>query len=82
LQFEATDSMVRFVDSECRGAETRAELESKFPGARSIEMEQMPLRAIFPAIAKEKRGKPTSNTREVGQPEMGAGYETGAAYFR
>jgi ABC-2 type transport system ATP-binding protein len=60
LQYEATDSMVRFVESACRGAETRAELESKFPGARTIEMEPMPLRAIFLAIAKEKRGKPTS----------------------
>jgi ABC-2 type transport system ATP-binding protein len=57
LQYEATDSMVRFVESACRGAETRAELESKFPGARSIEMESMPLRAIFLAIAKEKRGR-------------------------
>jgi hypothetical protein len=52
--------MVRFVHSECRGEETRAELGAMLPGARSIEMEPMPLRSIFLAIAKEKRGKPTS----------------------
>jgi ABC-2 type transport system ATP-binding protein len=57
LQFEATESMVRFVHSECRGEETRAELGAMLPGARSIEMEPMPLRSIFLAIAKEKRGR-------------------------
>jgi ABC-2 type transport system ATP-binding protein len=57
LQFEATESMVRFVHSECRREETRAELGAMLPGARSIEMEPMPLRSIFLAIAKEKRGR-------------------------
>lgn len=55
LQYEATDSMVRFVHSQCRREETRAEVQAKFPGARSIEMEPMALRAIFLAIAKERR---------------------------
>jgi ABC-2 type transport system ATP-binding protein len=57
LQYEATDSMVRFVHNACRGEETRAEVGKMFPGARSIEMEPMALRAIFLAIAKEKRGR-------------------------
>ncbi len=56
LQYEATDSMVRFVDSACT-AQTGAELRERFPGARSIEMEPMALRAIFLAIAKAGRGR-------------------------
>ncbi len=56
LQYEATDSMVRFVDSACT-AQTGAELREMFPGARSIEMEPMALRAIFLAIAKAGRGR-------------------------
>jgi len=54
LQYESADSLVRFVHSACR-EETRQELEQMFPGARSIEMQPMALRAIFLAIAKEKR---------------------------
>jgi ABC-2 type transport system ATP-binding protein len=73
LQYEATGSMVRFVDSAWRGAETRAELERRFPGARSVEMEPMPLRAIFLAIAKEKRGKPTFQHQGSGEPGEGSG---------
>jgi ABC-2 type transport system ATP-binding protein len=56
LQYEATDSVVRFVESAC-SAETAAELSKRFPGARSIAMEAMPLRAIFLAIAKSRRGR-------------------------
>jgi ABC-2 type transport system ATP-binding protein len=63
LQYEGTDSMVRFVESACRGEETRAEVRERFPGARSIEMEPMALRAIFLAIAKEKRASPTQAKR-------------------
>jgi ABC-2 type transport system ATP-binding protein len=65
LQFEATESMVRFVHSECRGEETRAELGAMLPGARSIEMEPMPLRSIFLAIAKEKRGRDVAGEGSV-----------------
>ena len=54
LQVEATDSVVRFVHSEAR-AGTREELLAKFPGARAIDLEPMPLRAIFLAIAKSQR---------------------------
>jgi ABC-2 type transport system ATP-binding protein len=56
LQYEATDSVVRFVESACT-VETTAELRKRFPGARSIAMEAMPLRAIFLAIAKSRRGR-------------------------
>jgi ABC-2 type transport system ATP-binding protein len=56
LQYEATDSMVRFVESAC-SADTAAELKGMFPGARSLSMEPMPLRAIFLAIAKSRRGR-------------------------
>jgi ABC-2 type transport system ATP-binding protein len=69
LQYEATDSMVRFVDSAC-SAGTAAELRERFPGARSLSIEAMPLRAIFLAIAKSRRtGSPhVPNTRDVGHP--------------
>jgi ABC-2 type transport system ATP-binding protein len=69
LQYEATDSMVRFVDSAC-SAETAAALQAMFPGARSLSIEAMPLRAIFLAIAKSRRtGSPhVPNTRDVGHP--------------
>ena len=65
LQYEATDSMVRFVDSAC-STETAAALQAMFPGARSLSIEAMPLRAIFLAIAKSRRtGSPhVPNTRD------------------
>jgi ABC-2 type transport system ATP-binding protein len=54
LQYEATDAMVRFVHSGV-DARTAEELRAQFPRARGIEMEPMPLRAIFLAIAKTNR---------------------------
>jgi len=65
LQYEATDSLVRFVDSASRGAESEAEVRLHFPEAGSIEMEAMPLRAIFLAIAKEKRGKAQESAQKA-----------------
>jgi ABC-2 type transport system ATP-binding protein len=56
LQYEATDSMVRFVHSACT-VDTAVEVKRMFPGARSLSMEAMPLRAIFLAIAKSRRGR-------------------------
>ena len=57
LQYEATDALVRFVDSAWRGDESQKDMRERFSGARSIETQPMALRAIFLAIAKEKRGK-------------------------
>jgi ABC-2 type transport system ATP-binding protein len=57
LQYEAADSMVRFVESAWRGGESEAQVRERFPEARSVEVEAMPLRAIFLAIAKDKRGR-------------------------
>ncbi len=62
LQYEATDALVRFVDSSWRGDESQREMRERFPGARSIEAQPMALRAIFLAIAKDKR----SATRDGG----------------
>jgi ABC-2 type transport system ATP-binding protein len=57
LQYEATDSIVKFVHSGCRGQQTAEELRQVFPGAKEIEMEPMPLRAIFLAVARAGRGQ-------------------------
>ncbi len=54
LQYEATDSVVRFVHSGVE-AGTAPELRERFPTARAIAMEPMPLRSIFLAIAKTNR---------------------------
>jgi ABC-2 type transport system ATP-binding protein len=67
LQYEATDSMVKFVHSGCRGEQTAAELRQMFPGARGIEMEPMALRAIFLAVARARRGQRTAAVREGSQ---------------
>lgn len=54
LQYEAKDSVVRFVHS---GVDERTvdELKGAFPAARDIEMEPMPLRSIFLAISRSQR---------------------------
>ena len=51
----AADRVVRFVDSEYKGEATAAELAAMFPAASSIEIDPMPLRAIFLAVAKAGR---------------------------
>jgi ABC-2 type transport system ATP-binding protein len=67
LQYEATDSIVRFVHSGCRGEQTAAELRQMFPGAKDIEMEPMPLRAIFLAVARAGRAQRASAVHERSQ---------------
>ncbi|HEY5055307.1 MAG TPA: ABC transporter ATP-binding protein [Acidobacteriaceae bacterium] len=52
---EAVDHVVRFVHSAYRGAESERELRERFPTARTIESEPMPLRAIFLAMARSGR---------------------------
>jgi ABC-2 type transport system ATP-binding protein len=52
---EARDAVVRFVHSGYRGDASEREMRERFPEARSIEAEPMPLRAIFLAMAKSGR---------------------------
>ena len=54
LQFEAADSLIRFVHSEFH-ADTAHELAALFPSARDISVSPMPLRSIFLAIARSGR---------------------------
>ena len=63
LQYEATDSVVKFVHSNCNGERTAAELREMFPAARDIEMEPMALRSICLAVARAGRAQ------RVGQAE-------------
>jgi ABC-2 type transport system ATP-binding protein len=64
LLYEATDSVVRFVHSDCRGEQTAAELRQIFPGAKDIAMEPMPLRAIFLAVARSGRAQRVTAAQE------------------
>ena len=67
LHYEASDSVVRFVHSSCRGEQTAAELRQMFPDARDIAMEPMPLRAIFLAVARARRGQRVAAMHERSQ---------------
>ena len=64
LQYEAADSVVKFVHSECRGEQTAAELRQMFPTAKDIEIEPMALRSIFLAVARAGRTQRVANHRE------------------
>ncbi len=52
---ETADCVFRFVHSEYQGDATARELAARFPSARDISAEPMPLRSIFLAIAKTGR---------------------------
>jgi ABC-2 type transport system ATP-binding protein len=67
LQYEASDSVVKFVHSDCHGEATLLELQQMFPAAKDIEIEPMPLRAIFLAVARTGRAQRLGNTRERSQ---------------
>ena len=67
LEFESSDSVVKFVHSDCHGEATIAELRKMFPAAKDIEIEPMPLRAIFLAVARTGRAQRAGNTRERSQ---------------
>jgi ABC-2 type transport system ATP-binding protein len=56
LQVEASESVVRFVDSACDPAAGPSQFAAIFPSARDITLDPMSLRSIFLAIAKSKRG--------------------------
>jgi ABC-2 type transport system ATP-binding protein len=55
LQAETADCVARFVHSEYRGEASEHEALAVFAGARDVEAEPMPLRAIFLALAKSGR---------------------------
>jgi ABC-2 type transport system ATP-binding protein len=57
LQPQAVDSVIRFVHSDYKGQATASELAQRFPGARDISFDAMPLRSIFLAIAKSARNQ-------------------------
>jgi len=56
---QAADSVVRFVYSSYQPDATERELATIFPGASNIAFDPMPLRAIFLAIAKSNRNRPS-----------------------
>ena len=56
LQVEASECVVRFVDSAYDPAASPAQFAAIFPSARDIALDPMSLRSIFLAIAKSKRG--------------------------
>lgn len=64
LQYEATDSVVKFVHSNCSGERAAAELREMFPAARDIEMEPMALRSIFLAVARAGRAQRVGEAEE------------------
>ena len=57
---EASEFVIRFVDSNYQGEATARELAAMFPAARNISQTSMSLRAIFLAIAKSGRGQSQS----------------------
>jgi len=63
LQPEVSDYVVRFVDSNHRGADSAHQLSAVFPAARDITLNPMSLRAIFLAIAKSGR-RPSQSAEE------------------
>jgi ABC-2 type transport system ATP-binding protein len=56
---QAADSVVRFVHSSYQPDATERELAVMFPGASNVAFDPMPLRAIFLAIAKSNRNRPS-----------------------
>lgn len=62
LHVQATDSVVRFVDSQYEPEQTTRQISAVYPAAREIAADPMTLRAIFLAIAKNK-GSRTPDTR-------------------
>jgi ABC-2 type transport system ATP-binding protein len=68
---ETVDCVARFTASDYRGEATAREIAAIFPGARDVQAEAMPLRAIFLAIAKA--GRIDRNAKRVeganGRPE-------------
>ena len=55
LNAELVDGMLRFAHSDYQGLASEAELRAILPQASEVQFEEMPLRAIFLAIAKASR---------------------------
>jgi ABC-2 type transport system ATP-binding protein len=56
LQVEASDCVIRFVDSAYDSEAGPSRFTAIFPSARDVTLDAMSLRSIFLAIAKSKRG--------------------------
>ena len=72
LHVQATDSVVRFVDSQYEPEQTRRQISAAYPGAREIAADPMTLRAIFLAIAKNKRGRTPDTRATTNEAEVSA----------
>jgi ABC-2 type transport system ATP-binding protein len=73
LQYEAADSVVRFVHSQFEANATSSELAAYFPSARDIALDPMSLRSIFLCIARSSRPQDSNSI-----PEPAAATETRA----
>jgi ABC-2 type transport system ATP-binding protein len=56
LQVEASDCVVRFVESSFDSVASPSQFAARFPAARDVTLDPMSLRSIFLAIAKSNRG--------------------------
>jgi ABC-2 type transport system ATP-binding protein len=57
IDFEISDSAVRFVHTQYQEERAEREVAEAFPEARGILFDPMPLRAIFLAVAKSERSR-------------------------
>ncbi len=64
---ETADCVARFIHSEYAGERSEREAMRVFAGARDVECEAMPLRAIFLAIAKSGRNEAAREMAGVGR---------------
>lgn len=55
LQLSATGNVLEFIDARFTERDSRARMQSQFPGVRSIDAEPVPLRTIFTALARAVR---------------------------
>jgi len=62
LQVEASDSVVRFVESRFVPVQSQKDIASVFSGAHEVNVDPMTLRSIFLAIAKNGRGRATASS--------------------
>ncbi len=60
LQVEASERVIRFIDSAFDPDASQSQYSGRFPSARDVTLDPMSLRSIFLAIAKSKRGNSQS----------------------
>ena len=65
LQPQTADCVLRFVHSDFNEESSRRELVERFPSARNIAFDPMPLRAIFLAVAKAGRSRASSQQDSI-----------------